>query len=137
MYHHDDARSGYLANTPDPRSLSKAWNLKLDGAVYAEPLVIGSHVIVATENDTLYALDAKTGQIQWQRHVGTPAARSNLPCGNIDPLGITGTPVYDPATRLVFAVAEISQGPAHILVGVDVQSGQVKVRRDIDPLASR
>ncbi|GHO80854.1 hypothetical protein KSD_86250 [Ktedonobacter sp. SOSP1-85] len=133
MYHHDDARSGYLPNTPDPRSLSKAWSLKLDGAVYAEPLVIGNHVIVATENDTLYALDTKTGQIQWQRHVGTPAARSNLPCGNIDPLGITGTPVYDPATRLVFAVAEISQGPTHILVGVDVQSGQVKVRRNIDP----
>ncbi len=56
---------------------------------------------------------------------------SSLPCGNIDPLGITGTPVYDPTTGLVFAVAEIS-GPAHILVGLDANTGQVKVRRSVD-----
>jgi len=54
-----------------------------------------------------------------------------LPCGNIDPLGITGTPVYDPATKLIFAVAEVT-GPAHILVGVDVQSGQIKMKRSVD-----
>ena len=51
--------------------------------------------------------------------------------GDIDPLGITGTPVYDPQTGLVFAVAEI-QGPAHMLVGVDVKTGQLKVRRLVD-----
>jgi outer membrane protein assembly factor BamB len=56
---------------------------------------------------------------------------SSLPCGNIDPLGITGTPVYDPTTGLVFAVAEIS-GPAHILVGLDANTGQVKLRRRVD-----
>jgi outer membrane protein assembly factor BamB len=56
---------------------------------------------------------------------------STLPCGNIDPLGITGTPVYDPATGLVFAVAEIT-GFAHILVGVDVATGKVGVRRMAD-----
>jgi len=39
--------------------------------------------------------------------------------------------VYDPATGLVFAVAEVS-GPAHILVGVDAASGRVKVRRSVD-----
>ena len=55
-----------------------------------------------------------------------------MPCGNINPLGITGTPVYDPQTGLIFAVAEI-QGPAHLLVGVDVKTGQVKVRRLVDP----
>jgi outer membrane protein assembly factor BamB len=88
-------------------------------------------VIVATENDTLYALDARSGQIQWHTTVGTPVPLSDLPCGNIDPLGITGTPVYDPQTGLVFAVAEI-QGPAHLLVGVDVKTGQVKVRRLVD-----
>jgi outer membrane protein assembly factor BamB len=99
--------------------------------VYAEPLVIGGRVIVATEHDTLYSLDARTGQVQWQTNVGKPMPRSDLPCGNIDPLGITGTPVYDPQTGLVFAVAEI-QGPAHVLVGLDVNSGQVKVRRQVD-----
>jgi outer membrane protein assembly factor BamB len=131
MYHADPARTGYLANVPDPTKLTNLWKQPLDGAVYAEPLVIGGRVLVATENDTLYALDARTGQVQWQTHVGTPVPLKHLPCGNIDPLGITGTPVYDPQTGLVFAVAEIS-GPAHLLVGLEVTTGQVKVRRLVD-----
>ena len=130
-YHRDNQRTGYIANTPDPQSLSKSWAKQLDGAVYAEPLVVGNRVIVATEGDSLYALDPATGNVQWHTNVGTPVPQSTLPCGNIDPLGITGTPVYDPATGLVYAVAEVS-GPAHILVGVDVTNGQVKVRRSVD-----
>src|SRR6266568_483476 len=101
-YHGNNTRTGYVANMPDPHKLTRAWKVRLDGAVYASPLVVGGHV-----------------------------PRSTLPCGDIDPLGITGTPVYDPATGLVFAVAEVS-GPAHILVGVDVNTGQVKVRRSAD-----
>ena len=130
-YHDNNARTGLVANAPDPHQLTRAWNVQLDGAVYAEPLVIGGRVIVATEGDSLYALDSHTGQVQWRTNVGTPVSLSTLPCGNVDPLGITGTPVYDPATGLVFAVAEI-QGPAHILVGVDVATGKVRVRRPVD-----
>ena len=130
-YHRDNLRTGYIANTPDPHSLGKLWGMQLDRAVYAEPLVVGTHVIVATEGDSLYALDPMTGSVQWRTNVGSPVPLSSLPCGNIDPLGITGTPVYDPATGLVFAVAEVS-GPAHMLVGVDVTTGQVKVRRLVD-----
>jgi outer membrane protein assembly factor BamB len=130
-YHDDNARTGYVANAPDPARLIQAWSTNLDGAVYAEPLVIGERVIVATEGDSLYALDRRTGQVQWRTNVGAPVPLSTLPCGNIDPLGITGTPVYDPATGLVFAVAEVT-GPAHILVGVDVATGQVRVRRLAD-----
>ncbi len=130
-YHADPARTGYIADAPDPRALKNLWKQSLDGAVYAEPLVIGGVVIVATEHDTLYALDGKTGSLLWHTNVGTPVPLSNLPCGNIDPLGITGTPVYDPQTGLVFAVAEI-QGPAHELVGLDVKTGQLKVRRLVD-----
>ena len=130
-YHRDNRRTGYIASTPDARSLTRTWRRQLDGAVYAEPLVVGKHVIVATEGDSLYSLDPTTGSVQWHTNVGSPVPLSSLPCGNIDPLGITGTPVYDPATGLVFAVAEVS-GPAHILVGVDAASGQVKVRRSVD-----
>ena len=114
-YHANNLRTGYIPDTPDPHSLSKIWSTQLDGSVYAEPLVVGNRIIVATEGDSLYALDPKTGSVQWHTNVGTPVSLSSLPCGNIDPLGITGTPVYDPATGLVFAVAEIS-GPAHILI---------------------
>ncbi|GAC1640212.1 MAG: hypothetical protein NVS4B12_01270 [Ktedonobacteraceae bacterium] len=131
-YHRDNTRAGYLADMSDPQRLTSSWNTKLDGAVYGEPLIVSGHVIVATENDTMYSLDAQTGKVLWHTNVGTPVAQSNLPCGNIFPLGITGTPVYDSATGLVFAVAEIT-GPAHILIGVDALTGQVKVRRVADP----
>ena len=130
-YHYSNTRAGFIANAPDPSQLTPAWSEKLDGAIYAEPLVVGNRVIVATEGDTLYALNRYNGRALWHTNVGTPVPQSSLPCGNIDPLGITGTPVYDPATGLVFAVAEI-QGPAHILVGVDITTGQVRVRRSAD-----
>jgi len=117
---------------PDPTALANLWKQPLDGAVYAEPLVVGGQLIVVTENDTMYSLNDQTGQVAWHTNVGTPVPLSDLPCGNIDPLGITGTPVYDPQTGLIFAVAEI-QGPAHILVGIDAKTGQIKVRRVVDP----
>ncbi len=131
-YHRDNTRTGYLPDMPDPQRLTVAWNTELDGAVYAEPLVVGGHVLVATEGNTLYSLNARTGQIEWRTNVGEPVPLSALPCGDIDPLGITGTPVYDPATGLIFAVAEVS-GPAHILVGVDARTGEIRVRRSADP----
>lgn len=131
-YHRDNTRTGYLAGIADPQRLTRVWDTHLDGAVYAEPLVVGGRVLVATEGDSVYSLDASSGQVQWHTTIGNPVPLSQLPCGNIDPLGITGTPVYDPGTGLVFAVAEVS-GPAHVLVGIDVNNGQVKVRRLVDP----
>ncbi len=131
-YHHDNARTGYLPNEPDPQRLIAAWTTQLDHAVYAEPLVIGERVIVATEGDTLYSLDARTGRVQWHTTIGHPVALSTLNCGgNIDLLGITGTPVYDPASGLIFAVAEVT-GPVHLLVGVDLTTGKLRIRRPVD-----
>ena len=131
MYHYDSTRTGYVPDMPDPTHLAIAWNTPLDGAVYAEPLVIGGHVIVATEGDSVYSLDAQTGKILWRTNLGQPATRAELPCGDINPLGITGTPIYDPATGLVFLVAEVT-GPAHFLAGIDAATGQVRVKRSAD-----
>src|SRR6266566_4432574 len=132
MYHGDNTRSGYRADEPDAHQLQKAWGMDLDGAVYAQPLVIGKRLIVATEKNAIYSLDVASGAMQWHINVGTAVPLNTLPCGNIDPLGITGTPVYDAATGLIFAVAEIS-GPQHILVGIDALTGKVRVRRSVDP----
>ncbi len=132
VYHRDGARSGSAPGTPPPGPLRRAWSARLDGAVYGQPLVVHGRVIAATEGDSLYALDARTGKVLWRRTVGTPVAGSDLPCGNIAPLGITGTPAYDPATGLVFAVAEITGG-RHVLVGVDPGDGRVLVRREAEP----
>jgi len=114
--------------------LKVAATAKLDGAIYASPLVLrdatGPLVIAATENNTVYAL-RNDGSVVWSRHIGTPVDGSTLPCGNINPSGITGTPVYDPASGLVFAVAFLS-GHKHELVAVDAETGAVAWTRPVD-----
>jgi outer membrane protein assembly factor BamB len=136
MYHYDQARTGDVPAMADPNGLTKRWSQALSGAVYAEPLVVNGHVIVATEHDIVYSLAADTGQVLWSTSIGTPVPLHDLPCGNIDPLGITGTPVYDPQTGQIFAVAETFQsngGIAHQLVGLDASTGHITVSRTIDP----
>ena len=130
-YHYDNQRTGAISGVIDPHQLGFAWNTLLDGSVYAEPLVVNGHVIVATENDTVYALDPTNGHILWHNHVGTPVQQSTLPCGDINPLGMTGTPVYDPATHLIFVVAE-ETGPHHLLIAIDAASGKVRFQRNVD-----
>ncbi|HWB38017.1 MAG TPA: PQQ-binding-like beta-propeller repeat protein, partial [Rugosimonospora sp.] len=115
-----------------PRSLATAWTAKLDGAVYGQPLLVGDLLYAATENDTVYALDPASGAVRWSRHVGNPVPRADLPCGNIDPLGITSTMVYDPANRLVLALAETTGGH-HTLFGLDATTGAVRLSRPAEP----
>jgi len=129
-YGHDAARSGVATGVAAPGRLTASWRAHLDGAVYGQPLLVGTLVIAATENDSLYGLDQATGRVIWRRHVGTPVPLASLPCGNIDPLGITGTPAYDQASGLVYAVAETT-GYHHVLVGVSVRDGSLQVERDI------
>ena len=45
---------------------------------------------------------------------------------------MTGTPVYDATTGLVFAVAT-GTGYHHTLVGLDINTGAVQVQRNVDP----
>src|SRR2546421_541422 len=101
-YHRDNTRAGVAVGLSPVGTPAKAWQAKLDGAVDGHPLVVGQHVYAATENDTVYELDIATGKVLWQTHAGTPVPLSNLPCGNIDPLGITSTMVFDEATGLLF-----------------------------------
>jgi outer membrane protein assembly factor BamB len=131
-YHHDNSRSGYATGLAPVGTLSQAWHANLDGAVYGQPLVVDGTVLAGTEGDTVYALNADTGAVQWSAHLGTPQPQSGLPCGDVDPLGITGTMVYDPATQRVFAVAETTGG-AHTLYGLDVRTGHVDVRVPVEP----
>jgi polyvinyl alcohol dehydrogenase (cytochrome) len=129
---HDAGRSGSAPGFPAVANPSIAWRAELDGAVYGQPIVVGETVYAGTENDTVYALDVATGRIRWSRHVGTPVPKSDLPCGNIDPLGITGAMAYDPASGAVFAVAE-STGGAHTLYGFDARTGATLQQRNVDP----
>ena len=132
VYHLNSARTGNDPGFPAfTGSLKAGWAAALDGAVYAEPLVVHGRVIAATEGDSVYALDPATGAIIWRQKLGTPVRLSTLPCGDIDPLGITGTPAFDPATGSLFAVAELS-GPKHVLYALDPDTGAVRWSRSVD-----
>jgi polyvinyl alcohol dehydrogenase (cytochrome) len=130
-YNKNAARTGVAAGLPAAGPLSQRWTARLDGAVYGQPLVVGDTVIVGTENDSVYALSESTGRVVWRQNLGTPVQESALNgCGDIFPLGITGTPVYDQANGLVYAVAETA-GYQHVLFGLAASSGAVRVMRDI------
>jgi outer membrane protein assembly factor BamB len=132
MYHGAPDRAGVARAMPavsGPPTVRAA--IRLDGAVYASPIVVGGRTIVATENDTVYGLDSAYRQV-WRQHLGSPSPAGERPCGNIDPLGITGTPVYDSSSGLVYVVPEYRGPPRHELVALDVRDGTVRWRRSID-----
>jgi polyvinyl alcohol dehydrogenase (cytochrome) len=131
-YHHDNARTGVAGQLAPLGTLRRAWQTQLDGAVYGQPLAIGDRIIAATEHNTVYALAAGDGHVLWSAPLGPPVPGSDLPCGNIDPLGITGTAAYDQDSGLVFVVAE-TRGGQHTLAGVDLASGAVMLRRALPP----
>jgi outer membrane protein assembly factor BamB len=131
-YHRDNARSGVAPQLGPVGTLQIAWHATLDGAVYGQPLVLDGRVIAATERNSVYALAGADGHILWSVSLGSPEPGSDLPCGDIDPLGITGTGAYDEATGLVFVVAE-TVGGRHTLVGIDAVSGAVVLRRPLPP----
>jgi polyvinyl alcohol dehydrogenase (cytochrome) len=130
QYHGNGARSGSVAGLPAAGELAIAWSARLGGAVYGQPLVIGDTVIAATETDEIYGLNRATGVIRWHVRVGSPVPLSRQPCGDLDPLGITSTGLYDPQTQLAYFVAQ--SGPdQHVLVGLSPSDGSIRVRLNV------
>ncbi len=140
VYHHDVGGTGVDESGARFTPARPAWTSPiLDGAIFGEPLVLGATVFVATENDTVYALRASDGSVVWSTHLGTPVPAGSLPCGDIEPtVGITGTPVVDPARGEIFAVADEENGgsPSHVLVGLDLTTGAVELRQPVDPVGA-
>jgi len=136
-YHYDNTRQGQNPNetmlTPanvNTNTFGKLFSYPLDGYVYAEPLVMtnvtipgqGGHnvVLVATEHDSIYALDADgnlgtNNGVWWHNNVGLSANSGTAPFGfrytgggytDIVPeVGITGTPVIDLKTGTLYVDA--------------------------------
>ncbi len=140
VYHGDAAGTGVSTAFRSVDTAARAWvSPALDGQIYGEPLVYGSDVYVATENDTVYALNATRGSVVWSRHFANPVPSSDLPCGNIAPtVGITGTPVIDPSRNEIFVVADelVNGGPEHFLEGLNTKNGAIKLRERVDPPGS-
>ena len=125
-YHYDNLRTGWNQIEPGltPKNVASAkFKLKastvLDDQVDAQPLVLGSQkvnghsarevVYVATESNTIYAIDANNGQILLQKNFGAPVPISELPggCDNNGPnIGIDSTPVIDTSSNTIYVVTD-------------------------------
>ena len=108
-------------------------SIKLDGAVYASPIAVDGVIVVATENDSVYGFGALGKQL-WHVRVGKPSPAYQRDCGNIDPLGITGTPIYSAQTGEVYLAAEHGGGGkvGHDLIALNLHTGKVRWRKNID-----
>jgi hypothetical protein len=136
QHHNHDSRDGLFV---DPIFMPSAaanltrdtnFNGTISGNVYAQPLYVEdgpggtTMVIVVTESNNVYALGGSSGNVIWQRNLGPPVT-SGLPCGNINPLGITGTPVIHLPSRSLFLDAMI-EGDAvkkHFIYSLNVDTG--------------
>ena len=113
-YHKDNTRNGFDASAaafPAGGSPTVQWTSPaLDGTLYAEPLALNGRVYAATENNSIYALDETTGGQVWAAHIASSVSdpASAVGCGNINPVGITSTPVIDPAAQIIYAVGLVT-----------------------------
>ena len=129
QHHNNASRDGHFVDSAFTMAAAAnvtrdlAFNGTIVGNVYAQPLYVeggprGPVVIAVTQSNNVYALNATTGAIVWQRNVGTPSSGM----GNISPLGITSTPVVDLASRSLFLDAVIS-GPNNLIFSLNVDTG--------------
>jgi hypothetical protein len=150
-YHNDNARTGQNTQetslTPanvNSSQFGKLFTVAVDGAVFAQPLYLtnvniggGTHnvVYVATQHDSVYALDADTGTLYWQKSLipaGGSTVSSNTDlnfCGDIAAeVGITSTPVIDATTGTLYVVAKVKLNGAILqyLHALDVSSAAEK-----------
>jgi hypothetical protein len=129
-YHFDNARSGIQSQetilTPtnvNSTAFGKLFSVPVDGIVQAQPLIAGnvtmsdgqSHDIlfIATQNDSVYAVDASNGSAApfWKVSLlnagETPVSANDVQCADIQPtIGITGTPVLDTTNQILYLVSK-------------------------------
>ena len=151
-YGYGNARDGTGPETPSLAGIgnSPSWQQRLSAGVYGQPLVDGHLVVVATEDDYVDAFDTATGKRAWSFSIGNPAQQSAVQsaptlsssCGDVFPLGITGTPVIDAPMNEIFVAGEVQragtsgwQGIEHVMAAATFNSTRATIRwvRQIDP----
>ena len=153
-HHYDISRSGVNSaettlTTTNVNSMTfgKVGEFSVDGQIDGQALYVSQLAIpgqgaknvlyVATENDSVYAVDADSiggtsATIVWKSSVlpsgEAPADSASLPCGNISPNGITATPVIDRGRNAIYVVAMSKSTTTgsifHRLHALDLTSGK-------------
>jgi hypothetical protein len=141
-----------LANV-NSTTFGKLLSYPMDGMVYAQPLYMsglniagGTHnvVYIATEHDSVYALDADHNQQLWQVSLidtahGAPSGATTVPSADvasydINPeYGVTSTPVIDPTTTTIYVAANSKENGVIVwrLHALDLASGQEKTNSPV------
>lgn len=148
-HHVDTGRTGWNAKETvlTPASMTAGGfglraTVSLDEQVDAQPLYVAAETIagkgvhnvlyVATENNTVYAIDADSGQVLISRTLGPPVPMSVLPgqCNNNSVnVGITSTPVIDPVGQTIYVLTYTyeSSTPVYRLHALDLGSLREKM----------
>jgi len=144
--HNDLSRSGAnpnekILNTSNVNEslFGKILSLPIDGFTYAQPLYVpavsipgqGTHniVYVATAHDSVYAFDADSGAQLWRVSLGTSVLSAIIHTSNIKfEVGVISTPVIDPATGTLYAVAKTYENSVQVfrLHALDIATGEEK-----------
>jgi outer membrane protein assembly factor BamB len=113
----------------------------ISGNVFTSPLYVANGpgqqgaFYVATESNTVYAISEATGALLWSRTLGTPVQSGGTPCGNIFPLGVTGTPAIDLASRTLVLDAAVGNAmgvlQTHMAFGLSIDDGTTKWSLDL------
>lgn len=149
-YHNSIFRTG--AYTIPTLTLATAAGMHVDtgfssavtGNIYSQPLFYEASgakhgvVVVTTESNSVYALDAGSGKTVWKAQLPASVPSSQLPCGNINPEGITGTPVIDPAAGVLYldALIQTSNGPRQMIYALLLTNGSIVANWPLDVQAS-
>jgi len=149
QFHNHDSRDGlYIDSAFTPSGAANlARDMNFDGTIsgnaYAQPLYLEggpggrAMVIAATESNNVYALDAVDGSVIWERNVGPPVAAGDLDCPpKFDPMGITGTPIVDLASRALFLDAMTTPDGGetikHLIISLNVDTGDINPGWPVD-----
>jgi hypothetical protein len=146
---YDNSRDGQntsetLLTSSDVNSnqFGKLFAFNVDGYVSAQPLYMyaltvngATHNVafVATEHDSVFAIDADTGALLWQTSLLYPAGATTVTmavqgCSGVTGLnevGILGTPVIDPTSGTLYVVAKTALSGTYYfyLHALDVTTG--------------
>ncbi len=110
-------------------------------AVLAQPLYLVGNgtipdlVIVATTQNHVIGFNAATGAKVWDQTLASPTPSSALACsGNINPVGVVGTPVIDGATRTIYlnSMTNMSGTPQDMVYALDANTGMPKTGWPVD-----
>jgi hypothetical protein len=143
QYHKDARRSGNYADAAFTRAAAAmlkkdtTFTAMVTGAMYAQPLYFeggpgGTDLLItATEQNEVTAFSATDAKVVWRKTLAAPAT-SGMACpGNITPLGVTGTPVIDAASRTLF-VAAMTTGPKQQIFALSLDDGSPRMGWPVD-----